>query len=1793
MPHVEAADLIQKFTSSPEFFQICIEIKRRLVTQSLERSWLQKRMARWLERQTGTLPTDEEMGSLYPKLYVAAMEAIAKRSFMMDEILEMDEEPGSEEPLFPNAPTSSTPFLDAVRESQQMPQAYGYEFGEQSFSPVGAPTSKHPLPDMAELLAGEQNHIVVRNAGAQASIPSHHSLPAALASKPRSALARVAVQEEPAQSSVSAQSITASASQMSLENHRFQSIVFEQGFYTLDRETGQAWFVQAGSHTMVPCGGTGPGGQSQDGLQRDGRAHESLASLSHSGSSLTSSPAHFDSTHGGHNSSVLSSQPYHSSPDNDVTPLSLRSLEEAASVLDSGEQRNLSHASLEAPIHAPNSASTSLEIDWLDTHVEPAQPDSPPATNPMPISALDDSDSSFLSPHSPAFREAATPLPKSAAKEAKEKIGSFEREPVLPQWHEAIVETYPLPIAYTYRSFLHETDPRVRLRLLVLVLFQILKYSSYPLVLRFLERQDIDDMATYDAVSRLQSSSWAAWLDFLRCAATSMSTVKDPLVQDILASYRRLETERPVEDKFLYTQRFLDPLGEERVTYLQLGLLEAMVLFRESFVHGFTPTYKQAENELRVYEPLLFEILQDMDWMRQYPLYYSWESDKDDALAYPLHGAEPVYNDEPLRFSLSKVGQSEPSLFLTSATDPDYILPMFPLMLAQDILLNDPPLPGGRHAILLFEGNSGSQLIYHNLWQTPSLRSRGIEWWRERLQQNSFSPPLRDFSENQIYQRVTRWTLSQLDRLSLNQQFFPDLAEERSGMERWLRDFLASEHQLFVFHASSGIGKTTTSARLAHHGISQRHPVIWLNGSSLLTQPLLELLARVLGLSTAKHSPSPDGLARCIADHISPEKPLLIVLDNLELLPKARERLLGLDSQIASLIETSLRERVKFVVGLGSEELWEWQREGPLFAKSAAFAMTHEDALFQLRPASWVCELPPLNSEELSWMYEHYRTYDNGHGIHPFSPQTSWNEISITSPTRSTLRYPQLLRLATATFCGQVLPDSLEVSDLMDQMMAHVIEERYAPLPVPERLHFVDVFAEQLLHSDQEFLTRDGLLRSQQAPLLRALQNPHSDSPLVQLIHLGLLTEDWQDGKSCLHFASPLVQSFFLARALIHHSVSKGTAALLPDLEGDAVPRNVQRTYRFVWLHLLRNGQIQELVEWLHKHFALLDPYVEEFVLFIARTNLTHWLGFVDELLQVENEGLVRCMLVVIERLWFSNDEEAALALAEHLARFNMDKETQRHLQHEILYRQARLCEVLHRMDEAEALYHQAETFAESAGDSLVLSQIFSRLSSLARSQKRMEEAMVWLERGQELLEECDMPRRLARMIRQQGNLAYQQGDLSRALLCYQHSLRIDESYGNVRGMAASLSNLGTVFGSRSDFETALMHYQRCLFIHQSLGDRKNVATTLNNIGIIYKIQQDWEQALDVFQSALVLRKEMGLLRDSVSSIHHIASIWEQQGEVEEALKALKEGKSIQHQLGHWPGVAEILLRMGHLAYRQGRSHEATSLFEELLQMDDALGQGRFHAEAWYALGLLRWDGGSLESSLQALQQADAILLNNDQKGLRAAVARASARVLMEMKEWLKAEHQLEIALQRAEDSLLPQERLECMLEWGHFCLIRSQEDAALALIDRIQVLSEGHQDSPQILKDLLCLKLRHSFAMGKESKGNSQLEDLQQKLVTLAHDENVERTTWALVDAANYFLTDSPDRSRTLAIQAERMLPHRSSSSYEAVERLLEELDLNPNKSNALQEDTDTYPSLNAALTVISSEDGPAAADL
>ena len=1392
--------LIHEFKASPEFFQICIEIRRRLVTQSLKRDWLQRRIEQWIERRSEASISAQEKSELYKKLYILAMEAISERSYMVDIEHGSEAERGSE---------AEVESSFAKEDSKRGQQAYLRDiFAQKAISP------------------SEAYHAVDYLFESELEAPTE-------------------LKSDTAYSYAFSQTVSTSSNCDVIDNMRYQSIPFAQGFYVLDRETGKTWFVKAGSSQMVSC--TLPVSESTQALPLP-------------------------------------------------TPLL------AAPV----EQLSESERSESKPAEFIPERSESKPAEFIPERSESWVPEVMTLLSPSSTSGTFSKGPPVALESVELTSQALTPL--------------SEEPPRFASLHEMILRRYPYPIAHLYRTFLAEQDPRLRLQLLVLVFHQTLKYAAFPLVQQFLQDPRLNDTATYQAIARTLSSSWGAWLDLLRCANESMDEYSTPLTASILKTYRRLEVERPLEERFLYTQRFLDPFGEERVTYLQLGLLEAMILFRDSFVHGFTPSVQQAEEDLCVYGPLLSEIVEEMSWMVEYPLYYAWKQREDGShLAIPLMGCDPSFDAPHIEIPPGQILSDRPSFFISEPGTPVSLLPLFPLLLADDVVPGEPTLPDQSHALYLLDGCSGAQLIFHNLWQTPSIRTTGASWLRRHLRNKRFGPPHRELSAHLLFQQTTRWTLYQLDRLTQHQQYFPELVVSRTHVEQCLQDFLVSQHLLFVLHGGFGVGKTTLLAQLTQQQLSEEQPVVWLSGIELLSQGFLEVLAQVMGLRPLEEPPGTEEIARYLSPHLGQETPLLVVLDNIDCVKHLSSLMDEVDQTIASFAATSLHDRIKFVVSLQSEQLWQLQRRGQWLGHSRAFAMTFDDRHLQLREPSMACELAPLCDEELAWAYERYRSFDNGHGIEPFCPQTRWSGMAADSSTRNLLRYPQLLRLTLATFCGQELPETLEVESLMEYLVVHVIEERYASLPIPERLQFLRSLSELFIQHQTDYLSREQLLLSNNSQIVRALQNPHSDSPLVQLFHLGILSETWIDGECWIRFSSPLAHSYFLAQAWIEQASLRGPSFMMPSFDGQSLPYPLSRSYLFVWLHLLGTEHLPFFSSWVHENFAVLGSWIEEFLLFSIRVKSGGWLMFVNELLADPSEDLYQCLLRTTDRLWNSQDEVEALKLLETLSLHNEKLGRIDHLQPEILYRRARLCEVLGRNEEALHIYEEARFLAESLGHRLILAPIFVRLSEFSRTSHRYEEAMSRLAYAQEQLEEGDRSRRLAHVIREQGHLAYELGELPRALLCYQQSLSISEECGNSREIAASLSRLGTVFGAQGDFENALSHYYRCLRVSQRLGDRQSMAATLHNIGIILKSQRDNDEAVKVFVQALRLRKSLGLFRESIASLHHISVIREEQGNVEEALDFLQDCLVLQRENGDTSGEVETLLHMGHKLHRYGR----------------------------------------------------------------------------------------------------------------------------------------------------------------------------------------------------------------------------------------------------------------------------------
>jgi tetratricopeptide (TPR) repeat protein len=1544
---------------------------------------------------------------------------------------------------------------------------------------------------------------------------------------------------------------------------RYRIIAFEQGFYLADCITGKVWFTAAGSNELLACVVIDPA--------LSGKSL--IANLN-----KLSPPRPLDTLE------IRKLQEHYPTPQplsefSALNPLNPLTSNLASQMLDVAPDASslypfpntqLSQVDSESKQATPSTsfsqlAQTSFSIaDRLEKHITfsaPIDPQSPTAKQAIEIALIDQN--SQQDEHIQPTFSLDMPLPLGSGYKSgsdtqwvqgvnapSTDLTTLDKQHLI----DTILSHYPYPIAHTYHSFLTEHDRRLRLHLMMLVYLQVIKYMSFPLILHFLREPLLDNSPMYQALCRLQSSRWSDWLDFISRAAYIIDAPEDTLIGDIVRSFHRLETELPIEERFLYTKRFFDANGQEHVTSIHHGLLEAINLYRDSFVQGFTPTIEQATQDLITYAPILDKILLEIKWVIKYPLRCLWHiPTEDNPMQLTLMGYSPHINAGTLDETPIALFDNA-QLFLSDPRDPQWWFSLSPTMILKKASAHEFSIPGHTHAMYLLHGSTGQQLSYYSLWQTPLMSSDDISWWSEQLQLKRFPPIPQEISSAQLLSLTERWTANKIDLLQQQQIYFPDVSISRPHIERSLHDFITSHYLLFILHGMAGVGKTTMLAQLAEHYLSREFPVMWLSGIDFISLNLLELISRILGIPPAHDLPDPEGLARCLSPHLDSEKPLLIILDNIDILPTLEHLITQLDASIHDFCSTSLLNRIKFIVCLQSHKLWPLRQNNQLFPLSIDRAMSFEDLQLQLYPPVVFCELPPFHEQECKAAYRKYRNFYNENCIAPFCPRTDWDELPLSSTTRLLLRHPLFMRLILFTFYEQALPVDLEISSVFRHIVEITIEEKFSVLPVPERLQFLRAISSVLLEQNTRIINLSQLYLSS-ALIQRVLQDPHTDSPLVQLLQLGVINEEWQNEQSWFSFTSSILFAYFVYQEWCEqHSFDDPEKFMSLTLD---LPTSfpLSEIYFFKWLDAIQGEYLTAFCSWIHKNFQQIEYFLEEFMLFSMRYEGRAWRPFISNLLAVQTDNtqqILLFLLQVVDRLWFSHDEQLAIQLLDMIQVYSSKNVS---IAPALLYRCARIQELQKSPKSAYSLYLEAKDLALKQNDRRLLAQIFMRLSALARNGEQRDKSAAWLEQGIELIEHTEQPQLMARIIRQQGNIAYAQGDLSQALISYQHSLRLDELSHNLRGMSASLSNLGTVFGARGDYESALSHYHRCLHIHQQLGDRKNIATDLNNIAIILKHQSNFDSALDYFNRALKFRQQLGLRRDCISSHHHIAFIFEKQGDLHHAVSHINEALRLQKHIRDQRGIAESQLKLGLLLQLQGQIHKALVKYTKTLKLAQQLQEPLYQAEALQAIAHIHWKQGNLSTALELLRNAIDILKPCSQMHpiLMSSLARTTAKLLIAEQDLTSAASFLEQAMQWASNTNTNEPLIETMIESAQLALLSNQLDTARAFLHRIESLVE--ENFSYRSKDLLCLQLRLAIREQDPSQIYSVLEDLMPIIPQPANDSSPSHTAWALLETA-HFLRDKQQNNKATELVhiAKQTMSSNQFCTYRSLEIMLEQ---------------------------------------
>ena len=828
--------------------------------------------------------------------------------------------------------------------------------------------------------------------------------------------------------------------------------------------------------------------------------------------------------------------------------------------------------------------------------------------------------------------EAADTKKSTSTRNSSRSIFTVERELT-----EKVLQTYPYPLASAFEAFVEAERERERLRLLFHLHGICLRYITAPFIIQYLRKDQYRDLQMTLSLLRIQSGKLDEWFAFLKEAVQFFSASPPTFLDSFINVYMELEEQRPESERFEYSEQFQDSLGKKQVSTILLGMLEAVVIYRNSFGHGFNPNTEQAREALNTYEPVLFEILKAMEPLVRFPLLYVFNCEVDGSYqAYPLYGGEPPFSSPLLIPPLDDHPDVERPLFLGHPDYPDEYLPLYPLLIAERPLAGDLPLPSQSNALFLLLSSIASEFSYQSMRSSKFSTQDGLDYWRKLLEKKLY-PITKARAPSELLEQTRTWTEFALIELQGYESHSSDLCIPREKCQSYFSDFYSSASTLLLLTGMAGVGKTTLLIQEAEKYLQEGKPVLFLRATDFGHGEFKAPFARILGIEEDEQEDKWESITLQLAANLSTKEPLLLIVDDIELHEDIEAFLTEMDECFSSMLDSVLAGRIKVILSMQSLRYRLLSGKKELFPKSASHFFSKTDSLgFQSK--SFAFEIPLFDDKELEKAYDFHRRYEQGHGLAPFHPETSWEALQTLRSTFSLLHHPLCLRLAATTFCKKELPEELTIEDLLQSFFSVIVEEKHSPLPVPERLQFLRALL-GILQDGKQYLTREELYQKSTASVLRTLQNEHTDSSYIQLLHLGILEESWMPGEGIIRFASTLIFAYFLAQDWAARydlePMKEACVSGVKSFPPEVVP--------FYWSALMRssnrhNAALKEqLLTWLQDPEQRDDVMLNSFLFGLVCMDDPDWQTFLEMLLQTGQSQLLENFLEVADRLFRTN----------------------------------------------------------------------------------------------------------------------------------------------------------------------------------------------------------------------------------------------------------------------------------------------------------------------------------------------------------------------------------------------------------------------------------------------------------------------------------------------------------------------------------------------------------------------------
>ncbi|MDB4733932.1 hypothetical protein OAF73_01005, partial [Planctomycetota bacterium] len=367
-----------------------------------------------------------------------------------------------------------------------------------------------------------------------------------------------------------------------------------------------------------------------------------------------------------------------------------------------------------------------------------------------------------------------------------------------------VIETFPYPIALPLQLLAGKTDVEARAKSLVDVFTNALKFQAMVVQSEYLRSDLVDEDLTTIIRKDLGRPLVSAWIKFVEAAVPRMEAAGiAPFVSELGPAYARAETGRKKDDQIEVPGKgYHDEEGEFIETKAKLGLVRALINYRNKFAHGFNQPEEESRQELDFYLGVLDQLLEELAWMADYTLLK-----REDGKVWRMMGAEPEVAD------IEWPQQAVDTGLALLAPDGQRVLPLFPLFIVPRQYVAETK---AGEDLLVYDQDTGKRIVY----VSPRGHHREIQGtlrpWRKLVAAKDVVLPELDaaaLSPEELVRRAAIVTRDTEDQLLASRKLLKGVYVSRPDAEVHLRPFPATSFPLALVTAQAGAGKTT----LLHH----------------------------------------------------------------------------------------------------------------------------------------------------------------------------------------------------------------------------------------------------------------------------------------------------------------------------------------------------------------------------------------------------------------------------------------------------------------------------------------------------------------------------------------------------------------------------------------------------------------------------------------------------------------------------------------------------------------------------------------------------------------------------------------------------------------------------------------------------------------------------------------------------------------------------------------------------------------------------------------------------------------